>query len=173
MGVGNYSVPADIVKHLSVRSIETFRPLSELWHRFLGLGSSQQEEEKGVESGCGRTGKAGTKRGLEGGVGQPWATPRTKRVERRDDGEERLHKAMQQALGCSEVSFRSFEQERAMRAVIDGRTPLVVVLPTGGGKSLLFMVPACLGDPGVTVVVVPYRALVDNLVERMKKAGID
>jgi hypothetical protein len=28
MGVGNYSVPIGIVKHLSVRSIEAFRPLS-------------------------------------------------------------------------------------------------------------------------------------------------
>jgi len=37
MGVGNYSVPIDIVKHLSIRSIDAFRPLSTLWHRFLGL----------------------------------------------------------------------------------------------------------------------------------------
>ena len=28
IGVGNYSVPLDIVKHLSVRSIDAFRPLS-------------------------------------------------------------------------------------------------------------------------------------------------
>lgn len=33
----NGESPTDVVKHLSVRSIETFRPLSELWHRFLGL----------------------------------------------------------------------------------------------------------------------------------------
>ena len=50
MGVSNYSVPADIVKLLSVRSIETFRPLSELWHQFLGLASSQQEDEKQINN---------------------------------------------------------------------------------------------------------------------------
>ena len=60
-----------------------------------------------------------------------------------------------------------------MHAVIDGQTPLVVVLPTGGGKSLLFMVPAYLDATGVTVVVVPYRALADNLVDRIKKSGIN
>lgn len=60
-----------------------------------------------------------------------------------------------------------------MEAVLAGHTPLVVVLPTGGGKTLLFMVPACLGDPGVTVVVVPFRALLGNMVGRMKEAGID
>jgi hypothetical protein len=43
IGVGNYSVPIDIVKHLSVRSIEAFRPLSEYWYRFLGLASTQRE----------------------------------------------------------------------------------------------------------------------------------
>ena len=45
---------------------------------------------------------------------------------------------------------------RAMHAIIAGLTPLVVVLPTGGGKSLLFMVPAHLDNTGVTIVVVPY-----------------
>jgi hypothetical protein len=37
-------VPMDIVKHLSVRSIEAFRSLSTLWRRFLGF-----EENKNVQ----------------------------------------------------------------------------------------------------------------------------
>jgi superfamily II DNA helicase RecQ len=53
------------------------------------------------------------------------------------------------------------------------RTPLVVVLPIGRGKSLLFIAPACLDDPGVTIVVVPYRALVNNLVTTTTKVRID
>ncbi len=35
------------------------------------------------------------------------------------------------------------------------------------------MAPACLRDPGVTAVVVPYRALLDNLLSKAKAAGID
>jgi superfamily II DNA helicase RecQ len=65
------------------------------------------------------------------------------------------------------------EQELALHAVIDRQTLLVVVLPTSGGKSLLFSVLACLDDAGVTVVVVPYRALIEDLVSRMQKRGID
>jgi hypothetical protein len=42
---------------------------------------------------------------------------------------------------------------------LEKQTPLVIVLPTGGGKSLLFTLPACIEGPGVTVVVVPFRAL--------------
>ena len=39
IGVNRYSVPSDIVKHLSERNIQTFRPLSKSWYRFLGLES--------------------------------------------------------------------------------------------------------------------------------------
>jgi superfamily II DNA helicase RecQ len=38
---------------------------------------------------------------------------------------------------------------------------------------LLFIAPAYLDDPGVTIVVAPYRALLDNLVATAKKARID
>ena len=48
-----------------------------------------------------------------------------------------------------------------------------MILPTGGGKSLLFMAPACLEDAGVTIVVVPYRALINNLVATIRRVGID
>ena len=47
MGVGNYSVPIDIVKHLSVRSIKAFQPLSIMWHRFLGLKAGEGAQEEG------------------------------------------------------------------------------------------------------------------------------
>lgn len=51
----HYGVPIDIVKHLSVWPLKTFRPLSKLWHRFLGLTSSQKEEEmekrEGIKDG--------------------------------------------------------------------------------------------------------------------------
>src|SRR5581483_2812502 len=59
-------------------------------------------------------------------------------------------------------------QERAVRAVLAGRDSLVV-LPTGGGKSLCFQIPALL-LPGLTVVVSPLISLmkdqVDTLVAR-------
>jgi hypothetical protein len=38
---------------------------------------------------------------------------------------------------------------------------------------LLFMAPACLIDPGITIVVVPYYALLDNLLKTAKDARID
>jgi superfamily II DNA helicase RecQ len=46
------------------------------------------------------------------------------------------------------------------------------VLLIGGGKSLLFMLPACI-EEGVTMVVVLYQALIKDLVKRICKCGID
>jgi hypothetical protein len=47
------------------------------------------------------------------------------------------------------------------------------VLPTGREKSLLFIAPAYLIDPGVTIVVVLYRVLLDNLLKTAKDTRID
>jgi hypothetical protein len=46
-------------------------------------------------------------------------------------------------------------------------------MPTGSRKSLLFTAPACLDSTRVTIVVVPFRALINDLVDKTKKAGID
>ena len=52
-------------------------------------------------------------------------------------------------------------------------SPLVAILPTGGGKSLVFMVPAMLSGSGVTIVVAPYAELKRQLVTRCIGAGLD
>lgn len=80
---------------------------------------------------------------------------------------------MRKALGQAKTSFQSVEQKLAMQAILQQETPLVVVLPTRGGKSLLFIVPACLPNPSVTVVVVPFQALLNDLSDQLEKAGID
>jgi shikimate kinase len=47
---------------------------------------------------------------------------------------EQVREAMQKVLKQEEPEFRSKEQERAVAAVLNLDTPLVVVLPTGGGR---------------------------------------
>jgi ATP-dependent DNA helicase RecQ len=61
-------------------------------------------------------------------------------------------------------------QDRAMRAVLDGRDSLVV-LPTGGGKSLCYQAPAVLRG-GTTVVVSPLIALMKDQVDSLRACGI-
>src|SRR5436190_10323049 len=61
-------------------------------------------------------------------------------------------------------------QEPAMRAVLDGRDSLVV-LPTGGGKSLCYQAPAVVRD-GLTVVVSPLIALMKDQVDGLTRIGV-
>jgi len=90
--------------------------------------------------------------------------PKAKAVYVEDARAAAVHRALQQVLGKQDVRFCLIEQEQALYAVLDKTTPLVVVLPTGGGKSLLFTLPACIEETRVTVVVVLYRALIKDLV---------
>jgi ATP-dependent DNA helicase RecQ len=61
-------------------------------------------------------------------------------------------------------------QELAVRAVLEGRDTLVI-LPTGGGKSLCYQVPALL-LPGLTVVVSPLISLMKDQVDALTARGL-
>ena len=61
-------------------------------------------------------------------------------------------------------------QEAIVRHVIGGGSGLVL-MPTGGGKSLCYQVPAlCL--PGLAVVISPLIALMQDQVEALQQAGV-
>ncbi|MFP6768845.1 MAG: DNA helicase RecQ, partial [Planctomycetaceae bacterium] len=61
-------------------------------------------------------------------------------------------------------------QEEAMQCVLDGRDS-VVVLPTGGGKSLCFQAPALI-RPGIGLVVSPLISLMKDQVDGLNAAGV-
>ena len=66
-------------------------------------------------------------------------------------------------------SFRP-KQEEIVSTALDGRDVLAI-LPTGGGKSVCFQVPAMLRE-GVAIVVTPLIALMKDQVQNLNDRGI-
>lgn len=212
-GASRYAVSTNIVRHLSQRNIDTFRPLSESWHRFLGLATRKEDgwsrkrsaERTSIQAPASkRMRKAVVITGLatpgksaasavapppllrtdptlsEGEVLLPPSTPSVVPVDPSRPnavGQDERGYAVRKALGMvegTEITYRSPQQAEALERIINrSDSALAVILPTGGGKSLLYTGPACLPDPGVTIVIVPYRQLTNETVQGAKAVGID
>ncbi|MDA7817182.1 DNA helicase RecQ [Sulfurimonas sp.] len=67
-------------------------------------------------------------------------------------------------------SFREL-QEEGVDAILEGRD-LLMILPTGGGKSLVYQLPTLLKD-GISIVVSPLIALMQDQVSALKAQNIN
>jgi ATP-dependent DNA helicase RecQ len=83
------------------------------------------------------------------------------------DADAQLVDALHRVWGFSE--FRPLQRE-AMHAVLDARDS-VVVLPTGGGKSLCFQAPAIVNG-GLAIVVSPLISLMKDQVDGLRVDGV-
>lgn len=79
-----------------------------------------------------------------------------------------MHDLLRKYFGFT--SFRPF-QEDIIRDTLAGKD-VFALLPTGGGKSLCFQLPA-LARPGLTVVVSPLIALQKDQVGALQAAGVE
>ena len=80
---------------------------------------------------------------------------------------DQLNRWLHELFGFSE--FRPL-QEEAVRASLDGRD-LLVVMPTGAGKSLCFQLPALVSD-GLPVVVSPLISLIQDQVDALNRDDV-
>lgn len=87
-----------------------------------------------------------------------------------------IYKGLKRFFGFD--SYREYEgeplQEKAVKAAVDGKS-LLVVFPTGGGKSITFQVPALMSgmnSKGLTIIISPLQSLMKDQVDNLEKAGI-
>lgn len=122
---------------------EQFYTVSNDWYRLLGFRSAH--DRGGVEPGVER----------RMAVEREAAELRRYRQIREVD----IDVELARFCGSADVGFRGI-QEVALRAIVYGNKPFILaIMPTGGGKSLLFMLPAAASRDGVTIVIVPMVAL--------------
>lgn len=71
------------------------------------------------------------------------------------------------------LEWKSAEQEQALTTIMSGTEQVVCILPTGAGKSLLFMLPCTLPNAGTTILIVPLVSLRRDLMRRMRELHIE
>jgi superfamily II DNA helicase RecQ len=77
--------------------------------------------------------------------------------------------------GVKTVTFTNSGQRKALELILKADRDVVVVLPTGSGKTALALLPALLDDllhPRLSVFVTPSLVLKEEMVDRCRKVGL-
>jgi superfamily II DNA helicase RecQ len=143
----------------TIRHRQMFRQSSQDWHEFLKFGSILEPKSKPVAIGPQKV--------------QPWEQGIAEaQIQRRYDiSRVDMSEAFQHMMGDTNTRLRGM-QPSVLRSIQHGESPIVAVMPTGGGKSLLFMLPAWVSRGGLTIVVLPLVALRWDMQRRCQELGI-
>ena len=145
---GHYTIDGAFLNRLGPDLVNAYSQASRAWHAFLHL------ESKGA--------------GVAVAVKRP-GSPRQQPSKRPKLEMSKAIQGLQKVLGPN-AQPRSEGQAHALRLVHTATTtqPQIIVLGTGSGKSLLFFSVAAMVSHQTVIVVVPFAALVDDLVRRAR-----
>ncbi|EXL40286.1 hypothetical protein FOCG_17174 [Fusarium oxysporum f. sp. radicis-lycopersici 26381] len=184
----HYAVNLQFPSQLQPEMLSNFREISRLWHQFLARTDGDFGDKKRRahnDDSMPVVDRAAAKR-QQLTIDREATSPRlpldSDMAPRYEDAE--IDAGLKRMLG-EDAGWKTPQQRdgmyRIMRLENNGIRSelLIVVLPTGGGKSILFMLPAFMEDERgmgggpVSIVVVPFVSLVQDLVLRARELGID
>jgi len=146
----HYAIDGAFLHRLGPELITAFEQASIAWHQLWALKSS------GSGGAARSTYRAGKRARIESGSG----------VDSAMIGLQRIYQD-------ANAKPRSEGQASALQLVHNPSSrPLIIVLPTSSGKSALFFSVAAMTQQQTVIVVVPFAALVDDIVERGRKARL-
>ena len=82
-----------------------------------------------------------------------------------------LDKKLRELFRKSTIRFRSSQRE-ILGDILDRVRPILAILPTGSGKSVLFQLPSFLGSFGVSILIEPLVSLLQDQFSRAPTLGI-
>ena len=82
-----------------------------------------------------------------------------------------IHRKLKELMG-ENAEFRGL-QEKAVHAIMTGQSPIVSIMATGEGKSMLFMLLAYCIHGGTTIVIIPLCSLQEDLERQCREARIE
>jgi hypothetical protein len=130
-----------------------FRASSTDWHRFLGFPDMTSP--------------------VLGKRANPWEEQAVNHQEQRQQqlAAQNMAQVLQRMTGRPELQLRGV-QAPVLKAIQDSASPVMAIMLTGGGKSMLFMLPAYAAPGGCTIIVMPLLSLRVDLMMRCQALGI-
>jgi len=178
-----YGVGADDLAEVTSDQLLGFFHISQKWHRLLGFGKDEdrgrasrittvrQVEAPMENSEPVQVVKRRRQRSRLRTIEPPLPLPELKAVSSLSVSASILE-ALRTFQKDPMATFKSVEQAMALQLILDGTRDVVAILPTGGGKSLLFFLPTMLEKEFTTVVIVPLIAVMQDLRSRCIECGI-
>jgi superfamily II DNA helicase RecQ len=83
-----------------------------------------------------------------------------------------LLNGLRQLYKDSDATFKSIEQAEGVKVVFQGKRHVLAILPTGGGKSLLWQLPIFLERNKTSVIILPYIVLVEQVESQCIELGL-
>lgn len=178
----HYAAQNGFIGRLQPDMIASYRGVSRLWHQFLeqdgdninsSMGNATTGKRKRTAEDTGGVDRARRQEDIQdrGGCFEGDAGWKQGSAAARD---EEMVQGLRRLLG-STATWKSIKQRESMQTILrlKREEAAICVLPPGAGKSILFMLPAVLAEGGTTVVIVPFAALINDLVERARSFGVD